>query len=204
MDRQRIINLFAAISTITIFGFALGLMFPLLALIMEKRGIDPDIIGYNTAMQPLGIILSVFTTPILVRKFGAKRATIGAAFATGTVILFYPFLSVFWWWFALRILHGFFVSTLFAISEAWIVKFASGPYRSRILALYTSVLAASFGGGPALISFTGIDTSLPFVIGAAVLAMQPFQSFSSRTKPLTMTMKIHCPSSVSFERLPSC
>ena len=84
MDRQRIINLFAAISTITIFGFALGLMFPLLALIMEKRGIDPDVIGYNTAMQPLGIILSVFTTPILVHKFGAKRATIGAAFATGT------------------------------------------------------------------------------------------------------------------------
>src|SRR4030042_6236698 len=112
VDRQRLINLFAAISTITVFGFALGLMFPLLALIMEKRGIDPDIIGYNTAMQPLGIMLSVFTTPILVRRFGAKRATIGAAFATGTVILFYPFLSVFWWWFALRILHGFFVSTL--------------------------------------------------------------------------------------------
>ncbi|MGB8314156.1 MAG: hypothetical protein WCE69_06660, partial [Aestuariivirga sp.] len=72
MDRQRIVNLFAAISAITVFGFALGLMFPLLALIMEKRGIDPDIIGYNTAMQPLGIMLSVFTTPILVRRFGAK------------------------------------------------------------------------------------------------------------------------------------
>ena len=177
MDRQRIINLFAAISTITVFGFALGLMFPLLALIMEERGIDPDIIGYNTAMQPLGIMLSVFTTPILVRKFGAKRATIGAAFATGAVILFYPFLSVFWWWFALRILHGFFVSTLFAISEAWIVKFASGPYRSRILALYTSVLAASFGGGPVLISFTGIDTILPFVIGAIVLAIATIPIF---------------------------
>ena len=177
MDRQRIINLFAAISTITVFGFALGLMFPLLALIMEERGIDPDIIGYNTAMQPLGIMLSVFTTPILVRKFGAKRATIGAAFATGTVILIYPFLSVFWWWFALRILHGFFVSTLFAISEAWIVKFAAGPYRSRILALYTSVLAASFGGGPVLISFTGIDTILPFVIGALVLAIATIPIF---------------------------
>jgi MFS family permease len=116
MDRQRIVNLFAAISAITVFGFALGLMFPLLALIMEKRGIDPDIIGYNTAMQPLGIMLSVFTTPILVRRFGAKRATIGAALATGTVILIYPFVGVFWWWFALRIMHGFFVSTLFAIS----------------------------------------------------------------------------------------
>ena len=31
VDKQRVINLFAAISTITVFGFALGLMFPLLA-----------------------------------------------------------------------------------------------------------------------------------------------------------------------------
>lgn len=171
MNGQRLINLFAAISAITVFGFALGLMFPLLALLMEQRGINADLIGYNTAMQPLGIMLSVFTTPILVRKFGAKQATIGAALATGAVILIYPFAPVFWWWFALRILHGFFVSTLFAISEAWVVKFSEGPYRSRILALYTSVLAASFGGGPALISFTGIDTPLPFIIGAVVLAV---------------------------------
>ena len=177
MDKQRLINLFAAISTITVFGFALGLMYPLLALIMEKRGIDPDIIGYNTAMQPLGIMLSIFTTPVLVRRFGAKRATIGVALATGLVILVYPFLSVFWWWFALRNLLGFFVSTIFAISEAWIVKFAEGPYRSRILALYTSVLAASFGGGPALISLTGIDTALPFVIGAIVLAIATIPIF---------------------------
>ena len=171
MDRQRLINLFAAICAITVFGFALGLMFPLLALILEKRGINADTIGYNTAMAPLGIMLSVFTTPALVRRFGAKAATISAALATGAIILVYPYLPVFWWWFGLRMLQGFFVSTLFAISEAWVVKFAEGPYRSRILALYTSVLAASFGGGPALISLTGIDTVLPFVIGALFLAI---------------------------------
>jgi MFS family permease len=171
LDRQRFINLFAAISAITVFGFALGLMFPLLALLMEKRGIAPEVIGYNTAMQPLGIIISVFTTPHLVHRLGAKHATISAALATATVILIYPYVPVYWWWFGLRILHGLFVSTLFAISEAWVVKFAEGAYRSRILAVYTSVLAASFGGGPALISLTGIDTPLPFIIGAVVLAI---------------------------------
>jgi hypothetical protein len=49
MDRQRIINLFAAISTITVFGFALGLMFPLLALIMESAA---------------SILISLATTPL--------------------------------------------------------------------------------------------------------------------------------------------
>jgi MFS family permease len=180
MDKQRLINLFAAISAITVFGFALGLMFPLLALLLEKRGIAPDVIGYNTAMQPLGIMISVFTTPLLVHRFGAKYATIAAALGTATVILIYPFVEVYWWWFGLRILHGLFVSTLFAISEAWVVKFAEGAYRSRILAVYTSVLAASFGGGPALISFTGIDSPLPFIIGAVVLAIAAIPIFFVR------------------------
>ena len=39
------------------------------------------------------------------------------------------------------------------------------------------MLAASFGGGPVLISFTGIDTALPFVIGAAVLAIATIPMF---------------------------
>ena len=169
MDRQRLINLLAAIAAITVFGFTLGLMFPLLSLLMEKQGIPSDIIGYNAAMQPLGIVLSVFAIPLLVRNFGAKRAVIGAAILTAAVIIAYPFAPVFWLWFVLRVMQGFFVSVLFAISEAWIVKFSAGPYRSRILALYTSILAASFGGGPVLIGFTGIDSPAPFIIGAIIL-----------------------------------
>lgn len=169
MDKQRFINLLAAIAAITVFGFTLGLMFPLLSLIMEKQGVPSDVIGYNSAMQPLGIVFSVFAIPAAVRRFGAKKTVIGAAILTAAVIVSYPFAPVFWWWFVFRVLQGFFVSTLFAISEAWIVKFAEGRYRSRILALYTSILALSFGGGPALISFTGIDTPAPFIIGAIIL-----------------------------------
>jgi MFS family permease len=169
MNRQRIINLAAAISAVTVFGFTLGLMFPLLALIMEKQGISPNVIGLNAAMQPLGIVLSLFFIPFAVRVFGTKRTVIGSAVITAVVITAYPYAPIFWAWFGLRVLHGFFVSTLFAISEAWIVKFSEGPWRSRLLALYTSVLALSFGGGPSLISITGIEGALPFLIGALVL-----------------------------------
>ncbi|MCA0432693.1 MAG: MFS transporter [Proteobacteria bacterium] len=169
MDRQKIINLTAAIAAVTVFGFTLGLMFPLLSLIMEKQGISADIIGYNTAMQPLGIVLSLFFIPIAVRKLGAKGTAIGSSLMVAAVIVAYPFVPIFWGWFALRIVQGFFVSMLFAISEAWIVKFADGPYRSRFTALYASVMALSFGGGPSIISFTGIDGPLPFLVGAVVL-----------------------------------
>jgi len=180
MDRRNLANLSAAIAAITVFGFTLGLMFPLLSLLMEERGISSDMIGYNAAMQPVGIVLAVFAIPGLVRRFGAKAVVIGAALVAAAVVLAYPFLPVFWWWFALRILQGFCVSILFAVSEAWVVRFAEGPYRSRILALYVSVLAASFGGGPIIISIIGIDGLLPFLIGAAILILATVPIFFLR------------------------
>ena len=170
MNRQRWINLFAAIAAISVFGFALGLMFPLLSLIMERDGVSPEMIGYNNAMQPLGILLSGFIAPRLVKTYGAHRTAIVAALATACIVFAYPLLPSLAAWFLLRLLHGAAVSTLFSVSEAWIVRYSEGPYRTRLLAVYASILAASFGGGPALIAWTGIEGLLPFAIGAAVLA----------------------------------
>lgn len=169
MDRQRWINLFAAIAAITVFGFALGLMFPLLSLVMEKNGVSPKVIGYNTAMQPLGILIAGFLVPQMTRRFGTKPVAIAAAFLTASMIMTYPFMPIFWGWFVMRIIQGFAVAILFSVSEAWVVEAASGPARSRIMAVYTGVLSLSFGLGPGLISLTGVDTILPFLIGAAVL-----------------------------------
>ena len=171
VDKQRGINLLAAIAAIAVFGFTFGLMFPLLALIQESRGIPSWLIGVNSALHPLGIVISVFAIPFLVRRFGARNAVIGAGLVTAAVIVSYPFFDIFPWWFGLRILQGFFVSILFAISEAWIVKFAEGAWRSRILAIYSSILALSFGFGPALITLTGIEGALPFLTGAAILLL---------------------------------
>jgi MFS family permease len=180
MDRQRWINLFAAIAAITVFGFALGLMFPLLSLVMEKNGVSPKVIGYNTAMQPLGILIAGFFLPHLTRRFGTKPVAIAAALLTGTLIVTYPFMPIFWGWFAMRLIQGFAVAVLFSVSEAWVVESASGPMRSRIMAIYTSVLSVSFGLGPTLISVTGIDSLLPFVIGALVLLASTVPMFFYR------------------------
>ena len=169
MDRQRLINLLAAIAAITVFGFTFGLMFPLLSLIQEAHGVPSSLIGVNAAMHPLGIVLSVFAIPYVVRRFGTKRAVIGAGLLTAVVIVSYPLFPISPWWFGLRVLQGFFVSILFAISEAWIVRFAEGAWRSRILAIYSSILALSFGIGPAIITVTGIEGALPFLVGAAIL-----------------------------------
>lgn len=171
LPRQRWQNLVAAIACVTVFGFALGQMFPLLSLIMEREGVPPDVIGYNTSMQPVGILLSGFIVPPLVHRFGAKPVVVSAAFAAAAIVLCYPFLPIFWAWFGLRVLQGLAVSTLFSISEAWVVHFAEGPYRARIVGIYASVLALSFGLGSYAVALLGTEGLLPFAVGAAVLVL---------------------------------
>jgi MFS family permease len=105
----------------------------------------------------------------MTRRWGTKPVAIGAALLTATLVIAYPVMPIFWAWFAIRLVQGFAVAILFSVSEAWVVEAATGPARSRIMAIYTGVLSLSFGLGPTLISLTGIESFLPFAIGAAVL-----------------------------------
>ncbi len=74
-------------------------------------------------------------------------------------------------WFLIRLVQGMTISTLFVLSEAWIVGSAGDHNRGKIVAIYASVLSASFGAGPLLISFIGIEGWTPFVLGAIVVAI---------------------------------
>ena len=55
--------------------------------------------------------------------------------------------------------------------QASSVGSAGDHNRGKIVAIYASVLSASFGAGPLLISFIGIEGWTPFVLGAAVVAI---------------------------------
>ena len=63
------------------------------------------------------------------------------------------------------------MSTLFVISEVWIVAFAGDAHRGKVVAIYGAVLAGSFGAGPAMIGWVGIDGWTPFVLGALVVGL---------------------------------
>ena len=163
-------NLVAACAAITVFGFAFGMSFPLLSLILETRGVSSDMIGINSAMSPIGILLFSPIIPVLAKRFGSRNVAIVAAFVTALVFLSYRVFDTFSAWFVIRLVQGMSISTLFVLSEAWIVGSAGDHNRGKIVAIYASVLSASFGAGPLLISFIGIDGWTPFVIGAGVVA----------------------------------
>lgn len=164
-------NLTAACAAISVFGLAFGMSYPLLSLILESRGVSADMIGINSAMMPIGILLFSSMIPIATRRFGARNVAIAAALATSALILAYKAFDTLEAWFILRLLQGMSISTLFVLSEAWIVAFAGSAHRGKIVALYGSILSASFGAGPALVGWIGIEGWMPFVLGSVVILL---------------------------------
>jgi MFS family permease len=165
------INLAAALTSIAVLGFAMGFVYPLLSLALANEGLSPASIGLNAAAQPAGTIAALVATPKLVQTFGAKAVALACALSTAVLVAAYPWMPGFLPWTLLRFCQGLSFSVLFAISEAWVVQCASGPYRSRILSLYMSIFALSMALGPVLIAVVGSLGTLPFSIGAAVLAV---------------------------------
>src|SRR5687767_4048640 len=176
-------NLVAACATVAVFSFSLGEMFPLLALKMEQWGVSASVIGLNSAMPPVGILLAGLFIPKLAHKFGSRRITLVMVVLTALVIVTYPALPNVAAWFGLRLAQGMFVATLFALSEAWIVRFSEGKYRARITGIYATVISASFGLGPLVINYLGIEGFAPFIAGAVVmiLAMIPISMIEEKT-----------------------
>ena len=161
-------NVVAACAAVCVFTISLGEAFPLLSLKLEAWGIDPKIIGLNSATGPLGILLAGLVIPRLSHTFGPKPVAIFMAIATGLIFLAYPTFPTLWAWFPLRLLQGMFVATLFALSEAWILG-GAGPWRGRVVGVYATCISATFGIGPAIVGWVGIEGHAAFAIGAAIL-----------------------------------
>ena len=162
-------NLIAACSAITVFGFAFGMTYPLLSLMLESRGVSANMIGVNSAMMPIGILLFSSVIPLAAQRFGARQVAIVAAVISSILILCYKQFDSLSAWFVIRLFHGMSLSTLFVLSEAWIVGFSDSRNRGKTVAIYSAVLSASFGAGPALVSVMGIEGWLPFLIGSGVI-----------------------------------
>lgn len=164
-------NLIAACSAITVFGLAFGMTYPLLSLLLEMRGVPSDLIGINAAMMPLGILVCSPLIPVFTSRLGTRRLAIVAALLTALITLLYKMFDHVTIWLLLRFLQGMSIAILFVLSEAWVIGFAGDKHRGKVVALYASLLSASFGAGPALVGTIGIEGWTPFVIGAAVLAL---------------------------------
>ena len=164
-------NLVAAIATIASCDIALGFTFQLLPLLMEMQHVPAWIIGLNTAMGPIGILLAGPILPRVISHLGPKRIAYVAVGFTILALAVFKSVPSLYIWFPLRFALGIATGALFTISEAWILTFAGAGSRGRIMGVYTSVMAITFSIGPFALPFTGTTGWLPWLIGIICLGL---------------------------------
>ncbi len=166
-DRGRHRALTAVIGTAFGVGIAVGAVVPLLSLNLEQRGFDAAEIGINAAMFPLGAVAFSFLVPRIVAWLGIFRAIVASVTLTALMMLAFPAVDNYFAWCAIRLAIGCVGVVHWIASETWINMLARDESRSRVMAIYATVMAGGFVGGPILLSVTGIEGWVPFIAIAA-------------------------------------
>lgn len=165
--RSRNLALAAVIGTAFGVGIAVGAVVPLLSLNLEQRGFDAAAIGLNAAMFPLGAVAFSFLVPRIVAWLGIFRAIIASITLTALLMLLFPVTDSYIAWCAIRLVIGCVGVVHWIASETWINMLARDKSRSRVMAIYATVMAGGFVGGPIMLSVTGIEGWIPFIAVAA-------------------------------------
>ncbi len=165
--RSRHRALTAVIGTAFGVGVSVGAVVPLLSLNLEQRGFDATAIGINAAMFPLGAVAFSFLVPRVVAWLGIFRAIVASVTLTALLMLLFPAVDSYLGWCAIRLAIGCIGVVHWIASETWINMLARDDNRSRVMAIYATVMAGGFVGGPIMLTVTGIAGWLPFIAVAA-------------------------------------
>jgi MFS family permease len=152
-------------------GMALGGLSPLIALVLEQRGVEAWVAGLNAGTISVAVIATTPFVPRLARRIGtAETAFLGTAIAAVSIALFPVFTSISAW-FALRALTGIGLAFGWVITETWINLVAEQRSRTRVMAIYTTSLAVGFTAGPLAIHAAGTEGAAAFLLVAGAFAL---------------------------------
>jgi MFS family permease len=167
--------LVAVIGTAFGVGVSVGAIVPLLALNLEQRGHDAASIGINAAMFPVGAVAFSFLVPRIIARLGIFTAIIVSVTLSAAGMILFPLIDNYYAWCVIRLCIGCVGVVHWIASETWINLLARDESRSRVMAVYATVMAAGFVGGPTLLSVTGIAGTLPFlcIAAAGLVALAP-------------------------------
>lgn len=152
-------------------GLTIGMSQPLIALYLEGRGFSSLTIGIVAASYSAAILLFGPFVPAVVARLGTVRTlALGSVLAAGALIAF-PFAPGLPLIIVLRFVMGLGNACDWIISETWINSLPNETNRGKVVAVYATVWGAGTTGGPMILSLTGTAGAVPFLVGAALLAM---------------------------------
>jgi MFS family permease len=162
-------SLAGVIAAMAVVNLVYGITFPLLALVLDAQGVSKTLIGLNTMVQALAVIVIAPWAPGLLRRVAPSRLMqLMTVFLAFLFIVAGLFPNV-WFWFPLRFVIGAMTAMLWICSEALINELAEEHWRGRIIGIYAAVGAAGFALGPLLLILTGSDGMLPFYATSSLI-----------------------------------
>ena len=170
-SRERLNCLIAVIGAMALVNLIMSLTFPLIALTLQRQGVDATMIGISTAVQAgAGFIAAPFSHRIASRLGPASTLMLGLILCSLAMVLLPVYPDV-WAWMPLRLLIGVGAALLWAVSEAWINALVTDQTRGRWLSIYMAAAALGFAAGPLLLAAIGTYSNLPFYIAATIVAL---------------------------------
>lgn len=169
--RARRASLAAIIASTFGVGVNLGVLTPLVALILERDGVDATLIGLNAAMPALAMLIFAGWIARLAGRVSAVGALLGGLAVALVSVLLMPLFRDLTAWFVLRFVIGLSLSLPWVIGETWINTVVTEAGRGRALGFYATAFYGGLACGPLVVQAIGIEGWAPFVVAAGALGL---------------------------------
>jgi MFS family permease len=190
VGEQQVNRLIAIILSIGVAGLSQGLVIPLLAFLLERRGVNEFLNGLSTTSLFLAVLVASPWIEPAIRRHGAKRVIQGGAVLSLLAVLAFPLFDHLYAWLFFRFLLGIGLAALFVATEVWLIRLAEAAKRGRILAVYGLAIGIGTAIGPQGINLLAYGLFLPFVLSAILFAVPVvLLQFVSEERPGTEEVK---------------
>ena len=192
------------LKSIIMSSFALGVAFggyiPLQSLWMESLDRPFNQIGLTNGIVGLGIVISAYFVPQLVRRVGITRAILIGLFLATISASVFRLTENLHLWLIIKFVKGLGLGLHWVLSEAWLIKISPPKIRPKAIAIYAVSMSLGFAGGPAIIWLFGHTSMLPFFCVSLVLIVtavpfffikkfEPAIELDSKSSPVKLILK---------------
>jgi MFS family permease len=162
--------LVAVLASLFVGSIGLGMTSPLLGLVMNAAGFSGTVIGLNTAMFAVAIVLFAPIAPRLMRHWGSAVFLIASLAISAVMLLVIRLFEPGWIWFPIRLFIGCGFAGLWVVSESAINQLATERRRGLLIGIYSTMHTLGFAGGAFIIQEVGIAGWTPFMTAAGSMA----------------------------------
>lgn len=154
---------------VAISGLSQGVLLPLIAIILEEKGVSAGINGFHATGIYLGVLLISPFIEAPLHKYGYKPIILVGGGLVAIAVFAFPIWFNLYFWFILRLLIGIGDHMLHFSSQTWIGAMSDPSKRGRNMAIYGLFFSVGFAIGPQLVNLAKVNANLPFFLSGILV-----------------------------------